>query len=134
MLWSSKREGQKDKVSTNAYKERSIALTLPSYTPSSIARITSGAILHGQMVEVCMCAVGRRGREKERKGEEEEGRRGGRRRGGRRLTRKKSQRREGEKEEMRRGGREKRREKAHQKGVPTKELAGALDDAEPKSA
>ena len=117
MLWSSKRERPMDKVSTTAYKERSIALTLPSYTPSSIARITSGAILHGQNDKIGgTCVRGRwegeggrkRGKEK---GEGEGGRRGGREK-----------------------GREKRREKAHQKGVPTKEFAGALDDAEPKSA
>ena len=70
-----------------------IGLTLPSYTPSSIARITSGAILHRQNdtmggVHVRVC-VGR----------------------------------------VRKGG-----EGAHQKGVPTKEFAGALEDAEPKSA
>lgn len=60
-----------DKVSTTAYKERSIALTLPSYTPSSIARITSGAILHGQNDTIrgtCVCV----------RWEREGGRRGGR--------------------------------------------------------
>ena len=67
---------------------------MPSYTPSSIARITSGAILHRQNdtmggVHVCMWWEGK-------------GREG--------------------------------REKPHQKGVPTKEFAGALEDAEPKSA
>ena len=74
-----------DKVSTTAYKERSIALTLPSYTPSSIARITSGAILHGQNDTIrgtCVCVQG--GKEREGEGE-------GGRRGGRRLTRKESQ-------------------------------------------
>ena len=108
MLWSSKREGQKDKVSTNAYKERSIALTLPSYTPSSIARITSGAILHGQNDTIGGRGVRVRGG-KEREGEREERRRGGREKGREKEGREKAQQKEVPTKGGRKRGKEKRR-------------------------